>query len=115
MSEAEHAQAAGRTELSEAVARWLFKLMAYKDEYEVARLLMQDPAWEAVKVAYDGPLKRYYHLHPPLLRAMGMRNKLRLGEWFTPALRLAGADEGDARNGAGHLRPVPASGARNGG
>ncbi len=85
---AEHEKAPGRTEVSEAVARWFFKLMAYKDEYEVARLWVQNSAWQDAKRAYDGPLKRYYHLHPPLLRAMGLKGKLKLGEWFTPALRL---------------------------
>jgi indolepyruvate ferredoxin oxidoreductase len=84
----EHERTPGRTELAEAVARWGFKLMAYKDEYEVARLWTQGPDWDAVKRGYEGRLKRYYHLHPPLLRAIGLKRKLRLGEWFTPAMRL---------------------------
>ena len=84
----EHQQAPGKSELAEAVARWLFKLMAYKDEYEVARLWLQDPAWAQAAATYGGPVKRYYQLHPPLLRAMGFQKKLSLGAWFTPALRL---------------------------
>jgi indolepyruvate ferredoxin oxidoreductase len=84
---AEHERTPGRSQLGEAVARWLFKLMAYKDEYEVARLWVQHPAWEEVKRGYEGPLKRHYHLHPPLLRAMGLQHKIRLGEWFTPVMR----------------------------
>lgn len=87
----EHQQAPGRSELTETVARWLFKLMAYKDEYEVARLWLQDGAWKRPTAEFDGAIKRYYHFHPPLLRAMGMKKKLRLGGWFTPALRLLAA------------------------
>ena len=91
VAEEEHRRTPGRTGLSEAVARWLFKLMAYKDEYEVARLLLQDPTWDEVVASYEGGLKRFYHLHPPLLRKFGLSKKLKLGEWFTPALRfLAG-------------------------
>ncbi len=52
--------------LSEAVARYLFKVMAYKDEYEVARL-QSDPAFLA-KIAsqFEGDYKLNYHLAPPL-------------------------------------------------
>ncbi len=67
-------------EIRDSVARGLYKLMAYKDEYEVARLLTK-PGWEGVT----------YHLHPPLLRALGMRRKLKLGPWFRPALCLLAA------------------------
>ena len=88
VAEEEHRRTPGRTGLSEAVARWLFKLMAYKDEYEVARLLLQDPTWDEVAASYEGGLKRFYHLHPPLLRKFGLSKKLKLGEWFTPVLRL---------------------------
>ena len=84
----EHARTAGRTGLREAVARWLFKLMAVKDEYEVARLWLQDPAWEQAAATYDGPVKRYVHLHPPLLRKLGMKRKLKLGAWFFTAFRV---------------------------
>jgi indolepyruvate ferredoxin oxidoreductase len=85
----EHQRTPGRTELGEAVARWLFKLMAYKDEYEVSRLWLQDPTRERVRDFYDGPLTEYIHLHPPLLRALGMRNKLRLNvNAILPLFRL---------------------------
>jgi indolepyruvate ferredoxin oxidoreductase len=91
----EQRRAPGRTDLAAAVARWLFKLMMVKDEYEVARLWLQDPAFADAKAAYTGGrVKRYYHLHPPLLRRFGMKNKLRLGTWFTPALRLLYALKG---------------------
>jgi indolepyruvate ferredoxin oxidoreductase len=58
--------------------------MAYKDEYEVARLLLssQSRAEQAV-----GPIRKLtWNLHPPVLRGLGMRRKLRLGAWSRPAL-----------------------------
>ena len=84
----------GRTGLSEAVARHLFKLMAYKDEYEVARLHL-GAALEAELHARFGPDIRYYwHLHPPLLRALGLKKKIRLGSWFKPAFEALRAMKG---------------------
>jgi indolepyruvate ferredoxin oxidoreductase len=71
---------AGSTALTEAVARGLHKLTAYKDEYEVARLHLQALAElpRGAKVAI--------HLHPPVLRALGMRKKRKFGRWFRPML-----------------------------
>ena len=64
------------------VAQHLHKLMAYKDEYEVARLSL-DPALDASLVAQFGPgYKASYRLHPPVLRALGMKKKVSLGRWF---------------------------------
>ncbi len=87
VAEAERAALPGTSALAEAVARNLFKLMAYKDEYEVARLLL-DPATEAARRAQfpDGG-RVHCRLHPPLLRALGMRRKLALGAWSRPAFR----------------------------
>ena len=77
--------AAGHAELTEAVARNLHKLMAYKDEYEVARLLLL-PESKAQAEAIGGKgAKVLWMLHPPMFRAIGMKNKLRLGRWATPA------------------------------
>jgi indolepyruvate ferredoxin oxidoreductase len=74
--------------LTETVARNLYKLMAYKDEYEVARLAL-DPAFDAaVKATFGTGAKRSIRLHPPLLRAMGMKTKLSLGSWVNPGLRV---------------------------
>ena len=72
----------GSTAFTEAVARGLHKLTAYKDEYEVARL--------HVAGVRDLPrgTKVTFHLQPPLLRALGMRRKVSLGRWFLPVLRL---------------------------
>jgi indolepyruvate ferredoxin oxidoreductase len=64
------------TRLSEAVARYLFKLMAYKDEYEVARLLT-DPAFRAsLEAEVPGAERLTFKLHPPALRAMGRDKKI---------------------------------------
>ncbi|MFN3303020.1 MAG: indolepyruvate ferredoxin oxidoreductase family protein [Roseateles sp.] len=81
----------GTTKLTEAVARYLFKLMAYKDEYEVARL-HTDPAFTA-KVAdqFEGDYKLVHHLAPPLLakkNAKGESVKRPFGGWVRPAFGL---------------------------
>jgi indolepyruvate ferredoxin oxidoreductase len=68
----------------EVVARQLYKLMAYKDEYEVARLHL-DPA---VRQQFGPDAKVRFMLHPPLLRALGMRRKLALGRTAGPAFRV---------------------------
>ncbi|HVL86024.1 MAG TPA: indolepyruvate ferredoxin oxidoreductase family protein [Pseudonocardia sp.] len=76
-----------RTAFSEAVARGLHRLTAYKDEYEVARLLT-DPAFEARLAAeVPGGVKRRYRLHPPVLKALGRRKKVAFGPWMRPMLR----------------------------
>lgn len=72
----------GKTDLSEAVARYLFKLMAYKDEYEVARLHMRQDVKQVLGNEFGANAKTHYMLHPPILRAMGMKRKLKLGKWF---------------------------------
>lgn len=86
--EAEQWAVAGETRLSEAVARYLFKLMAYKDEYEVARLHLKPEFAAAVQAQFGEGASVTYKLHPPFLRALGMEKKLSLGSWFTPFLRL---------------------------
>ena len=78
----------GTSRIAEAVARNFFKLMAYKDEYEVARLLLAGSAEAAIRRQFPGGAKITYHLHPPLLRALGLKDKLRLGTWVRPGLRL---------------------------
>jgi indolepyruvate ferredoxin oxidoreductase len=88
---AEQQAAPGSTKLAEAVARYLYKLMAYKDEYEVARLLVDPSLEDQVRATFEKPGKVVYHLHPPLLRALGMRRKLSLGPWFRPVLKLLAA------------------------
>ncbi|MCA2206589.1 indolepyruvate ferredoxin oxidoreductase family protein [Nocardia rosealba] len=76
-----------RTEFSEAVARGLYKFTAYKDEYEVARLLV-DPAFLAeVQAQVPGGEKLTYKLHPPVLRAMGRKKKIGLAPKSHVALK----------------------------
>lgn len=71
-----------------AVANGLHKLMAYKDEYEVARLHL-DSASRAKLAAASGPDARvYWMLQPPMLKALGLDHKVRLGPWFTPAFSV---------------------------
>jgi indolepyruvate ferredoxin oxidoreductase len=56
----------GKTLLTETVARYLFKLMAYKDEYEVARLHTDTAFLKRVNGMFEGDFKLNYHLAPPL-------------------------------------------------
>ncbi|RYH14306.1 MAG: indolepyruvate ferredoxin oxidoreductase family protein, partial [Alphaproteobacteria bacterium] len=77
--------------LTETVARYYFKLMAYKDEYEVARL-HSDPAF-AQKIAgmFEGDYKVKFHLAPPLLArrdSKGHLVKREFGPWMMGAFRI---------------------------
>ena len=87
VADAERARVPGETRLSEAVARYLYKLMAYKDEYEVARLHLRADVERALAEEFPGGVKLQYNLHPPMLRALGMTRKLRFGKWFDGAFR----------------------------
>ena len=90
---AEAAKAPGKSGLADAVARYLFKLMAYKDEYEVARLYT-DPSFERqVRNELGGEHLRYHvHLAPPLLARTdpqtGVPRKMTFGPWIFSAFRL---------------------------
>src|SRR5689334_6876377 len=80
-------KAPGRCGLAEAVARYLFKLMAYKDEYEVARLYSETSFLDRVKSGFDGDKLRFeFHLAPPLLarrdQATGEPRKMSFGPWI---------------------------------
>lgn len=57
----------GQTALTEAVARYAYKLMSYKDEYEVARLLSDPAFFKRVEREFEGPYKVVFHMAPPLL------------------------------------------------
>ncbi len=73
--------------LKETVARYLFKLMAYKDEYEVARLLTKPAFEQQVLAIWEAPESISYNLHPPLLRKFGVNRKMKFGPWFRYPLR----------------------------
>jgi indolepyruvate ferredoxin oxidoreductase len=80
-----------RLALTEAVARYLFKVMAYKDEYEVARL-HTDAAFHArIAGLFEGDYKLNYHLAPPLLAKQNEKGELqkrRFGPGMLVAFRL---------------------------
>jgi indolepyruvate ferredoxin oxidoreductase len=77
--------------LAAAVARNLFKLMAYKDEYEVARLSLDPHLAEEIEARFGVGARFRYRLHPPMLRALGMTRKISLGRWFRSVFRLLAA------------------------
>jgi indolepyruvate ferredoxin oxidoreductase len=75
--------------LKETVAKYLYKLMAYKDEYEVARLLTKPSFERSVRDMWASAESVSYNLHPPMLRRFGVTKKLKFGPWFrTPLLVL---------------------------
>lgn len=81
----------GKTSLAESVARYLFKLMAYKDEYEVARLHTDKAFLERVNGMFEGDFKLNYHLAPPLLakkNAKGELQKSKFGPLMLTGFRL---------------------------
>jgi indolepyruvate ferredoxin oxidoreductase len=84
---AEQERTPGHSELAEAVARQLFKLMAYKDEYEVARLHLDAAEQVKLHAEFGADAKIAFNLHPPMLRALGLDRKLKLGSWFVPSFK----------------------------
>jgi indolepyruvate ferredoxin oxidoreductase len=76
------------TRLLESVAANLFKLMAYKDEYEVARLMTDADGLAAAREVAGKRGKIAWRLHPPLLRAMGLTHKIAIPGWAAPAIKL---------------------------
>ena len=88
---AEQAKVPGSTALGEAVARYAFKLMAYKDEYEVARLYTSGDFEQRVRDTFDGDYRIHFHLAPPLLAhrdGEGHLRKAEYGSWVFGAFRL---------------------------
>jgi indolepyruvate ferredoxin oxidoreductase len=84
---AEAAKAPGQCGLAEAVARYLFKLMAYKDEYEVARLYTDGTFRKQIAQTFDGENLRFeFHLAPPLIARIDKRTgepkKISFGPWM---------------------------------
>jgi indolepyruvate ferredoxin oxidoreductase len=84
VAKAEASKAPGRTGLALAVARYAFKVMAYKDEYEVARLYTDGAFAKAIGEAFEGDLKLTYHLAPPLLGRKDPRTGLPVKTAFGP-------------------------------
>jgi indolepyruvate ferredoxin oxidoreductase len=89
---AENARVPGAEELANTVARALFKLMAYKDEYEVARLYAESDFLKRVAKEFEGPYQLHFHLAPPILGerdpASGHLKKRSFGPWMLGAFRV---------------------------
>ncbi len=92
MAEIEHKLAPGRSGLAEAVARSYYKLLAYKDEYEVARLYTSPAFEKALGEQFESRRKLEFHLAPPLLarrdKDTGEPRKMRFGAWMLPVFRV---------------------------
>ncbi|TZF89515.1 indolepyruvate ferredoxin oxidoreductase family protein [Cognatilysobacter lacus] len=89
--DAEAQRAPGSTDLTEAVARYAFKLMAYKDEYEVARLYTSGDFKRRVEQQFEGDYKLRFHLAPPMLSrkdAAGRGVKKAYGPWVFTAFGI---------------------------
>ena len=89
---AEKAKAPGRRGLAEAVAKSLYKLMAYKDEYEVGRLYSDGEFLKKLGSQFEGDYKLTFHLAPPLFSdrdpTTGQIKKKEYGAWVMPMFRL---------------------------
>jgi indolepyruvate ferredoxin oxidoreductase len=88
----EKEKAPGRSGLAEAVAKSFYKLMAYKDEYEVARLYTDGEFLKKLGSQFEGDYKLTFHLAPPLFAerdpATGQLKKREYGAWVMPAFRM---------------------------
>ena len=90
----EHTKAPGKAGLADAVARGYYKLLSYKDEYEVARLYTDGRFQKLVEEQFEGAGKLEFHLAPPFLarfhkdKVTGHPRKVVLGPWMMPAFRL---------------------------
>jgi indolepyruvate ferredoxin oxidoreductase len=89
---AEGDKVTGKEDLTRAVARSLFKLMSYKDEYEVARLYSDGSFARAVRERFTGDFRLNFHLAPPLVAARdpetGELRKAAYGAWMMTAFGL---------------------------
>jgi len=83
--------ALGGTRLTQAVARYYFKLLAIKDEYEVARLYAEGDFLDQIAAAFEGDYTLRFHLAPPLLTrpapVTGMVKKIEFGPWMMGVFR----------------------------
>jgi len=83
---------AGSSKLAEAVARYYHKLLAYKDEYEVARLHANGEFRKKIEGMFEGDYKTLFHLAPPLLAktdpVTGEPRKMRFGSWMSGVFKI---------------------------
>lgn len=89
---AEEALKTGSYTLTEAAARYFHKLLAYKDEYEVARLYTDGQFMKELKATFQGDYKIRFNLAPPIMEkqdpATGRPRKREFGAWMLPAFRM---------------------------
>jgi indolepyruvate ferredoxin oxidoreductase len=89
---AEAANTPGQSEFSDAVARYLYKLMAVKDEYEVARLYTQTGFIERLRGMFEGDFRISFNLAPPVFgerdATTGLPRKREFGPWMLQVFRL---------------------------
>ena len=82
----------GQMLLTKAVAKYAFKLMSYKDEYEVARLHSSPEFRAKIRETFDGDYKLTFHLAPPLFTTKdantGVPRKIALGPWIVPVFKV---------------------------
>ncbi len=93
VSKVEKARAPGSTELTEAVARYLFKLMAFKDEFEVSRLYTSDAFQRQLAETFEGDLTLELHLAPPIpflqrKTDFGGSRKITFGPWMFSVMKV---------------------------
>ena len=119
IAELERSKAPGRTGLAEAVARGYHKLLAYKDEYEVARLYASPAFEKALGEQFEARRKLEFHLAPPLLarrdKETGEPRKMRFGAWMLPVFRLLAKGKRPARHArstCSAIRPSASSSGR---
>ena len=99
----------GITELTEAVARYYFKLLAIKDEYEVARLYAESDFTKRVAAQFEGDYKLTFHLAPPVFNKpdaiTGVPKKSVYGPWMLKAFGVLAKMRKFRGTGARFLRP----------
>jgi indolepyruvate ferredoxin oxidoreductase len=100
---AEAEKFAGKKALSAAIARYYFKLMAYKDEYEVARLYSQSDFRKRIADQFEGDYKLTFHMAPPIMSEVdpntGELKKRLFGPWMMTAFSVLAKFKG-LRGGA---------------
>ena len=84
--------APGESSLTRAVAKYAFKLMAYKDEYEVARLHADPNFRSKIRKTFNGNYKLTFHLAPPIFPIKdsnsGLPKKITFGPWILPIFKV---------------------------
>lgn len=78
--------------LTRSVAQYYFKMLAFKDEYEVARLLSSDAFRTTLEQEFEGDFRMEFHMAPPIFQRRDPRTgrypKRRFGQWMIHPLRL---------------------------